>query len=87
MSPIVLDVMKSQFALMQDFMVPVLNAINLQSNDIGQLEKSLSDSLNLYAKMLDALEVARDAKQSAGGVKKKQATGRKKKKAARKKTT
>ena len=75
MSPLVLDVLQSQFALMQDFMVPVLNAINLQSNDITQLEKSLTDSLSLYDKMLKALEVAREAKQ----------TGRKKKKATRKK--
>jgi hypothetical protein len=51
----VVRVLKEQFKLMQGWMVPVLNASNLQSSDIQQLQRSLDATLNSYATLVEHL--------------------------------
>ena len=52
----VVRVLNEQFKLMQGWMIPVLNASNLQSSDIQQLQRSLDATLNSYATLVEHLE-------------------------------
>jgi hypothetical protein len=52
----VVAVLTRQFKLMQGWMVPILNASNLQSSDIQQLQRSLDATLNSYATLVANLE-------------------------------
>ncbi len=49
-------VLTNQFKLMEAWMMPILNASNLQSSDIQQLQRSLDATLNSYATLIDQLE-------------------------------
>ncbi len=52
----VVAVLTHQFKLMQGWMMPILNAANLQSSDIQQLQRSLDATLNSYATLVEHLE-------------------------------
>lgn len=52
----VVGVLQHQFNLMQAWMLPILNAANLQSADIQRLEESLKTTLNSYATLVEHLE-------------------------------
>ena len=52
----VVGVLKHQFDLMKGWMLPILNAANLQSSDIQQLQQSLDATLNSYATLVEHLE-------------------------------
>jgi hypothetical protein len=52
----VVRVLQHQFDLMQTWMLPILNAANLQSSDIQRLQQSLNETLNSYATLVEQLE-------------------------------
>ena len=52
----VVAVLKHQFELMQGWMLPILNAANLQSTDIQRLQQSLDATLNSYSSLVEHLE-------------------------------
>ena len=52
----VVGVLQHQFNLMQAWMLPILNAANLQSSDIQKLQESLNNALNSYATLVEHLE-------------------------------
>jgi hypothetical protein len=52
----VVGVLQHQFNLMQAWMLPILNAANLQSSDIQRLQASLNETLNSYATLVEHLE-------------------------------
>ncbi|MCA9121811.1 MAG: DNA repair ATPase [Planctomycetaceae bacterium] len=52
----VVGVLQHQFTLMQSWMLPILNAANLQSSDIQRLQESLNATLNSYATLVEHLE-------------------------------
>ncbi|MDA1054358.1 MAG: DNA repair ATPase [Planctomycetota bacterium] len=52
----VVGVLQQQFELMKAWMLPILNAANLQSSDIQRLQQSLNATLNSYATLVEHLE-------------------------------
>ncbi|MBC8353036.1 MAG: DNA repair ATPase [Planctomycetes bacterium] len=52
----VVGVLQHQFELMKAWMLPILNAANLQSSDIQRLQQSLDATLNSYSTLVEHLE-------------------------------
>ncbi len=52
----VVAVLTHQFELMRAWMLPILNAANLQSSDIQKLQASLNATLNSYSQLVEHLE-------------------------------
>ncbi|MEO8496582.1 MAG: AAA family ATPase, partial [Planctomycetota bacterium] len=52
----VVAILKHQFDLMQTWLLPILNAANLQSSDIQRLQRSIDAALNSYAALVQNLE-------------------------------
>ena len=61
----ILEVVRSQFELMHNWLKPMMGAVNEQKTDIAHLRAAVDETMRKYAELLVELEDARPPKKTA----------------------